>query len=79
MTFFNRTGRAAQVRAARDVSAAAIERSAPTRNKALCAGVDPFVARMTGGIPTPPQPHRWWPVGRRGAVCLRCSEYRRDG
>lgn len=57
----------------------AFERSAPIRNKALCAGVDPFVARMTGALPAKPQPHYWWPVGRRGALCLRCSEYRRDG
>lgn len=23
-------------------------------------------------------PHRWWPLGRYGQLCLRCSLYRRD-
>ena len=23
-------------------------------------------------------PHRWWPLGKYGQLCLRCSLYRRD-
>lgn len=23
-------------------------------------------------------PHRWWPLGHYGQLCLRCSLYRRD-
>lgn len=55
----------------------AFERSAPIRNRALCAGVEPFVAAMTGAKAAKPQPHYWWPVGRRGAICLRCSAFDR--
>lgn len=53
------------------------ERSAPIRFRALCAGIDPFVAAVAGVKATKPQPHHWWPVGRKGAVCLRCSAFDR--
>lgn len=56
----------------------AITRSAVARNAALCAGIGPFVAAMMGVKATKPQPHVWWPVGRRGQLCLRCSAYERD-
>ena len=55
----------------------AFERSAPIRNRALCAGIDPFVAAVAGVKAVRPQPHRWYPVGRRGQLCLRCSCYDR--
>lgn len=59
-------------------STEAITRSAIARNAALCAGVGPFVAAMMGVKAVAPQPHRWWLVGRRGQLCLRCSAYERD-
>lgn len=37
-------------------------RVAPRRHARLCAG----------------WPHRWWPLGKYGQLCLRCSFYRRD-
>jgi hypothetical protein len=60
----------------------AFERSAVTRNKALCTGLGRDVvafARAAGYevTETPAQPHRWYPVGRSGAVCLRCSAFQR--
>jgi hypothetical protein len=53
----------------------AIIRSAPRQNAALCDGIPPWVAQMVGVKSVPPQPHRWYPVGRRGQLCLRCSRY----
>lgn len=38
------------------------ERAAPRRYARLCAET----------------PHRWWPVGHFGSLCLRCSCYLRD-
>ena len=38
------------------------ERAGPRRFARLCAAT----------------PHRWWPVGHFGSLCLRCSLYRRD-
>lgn len=38
------------------------ERAGPRRHARLCADT----------------PHRWWPLGHFGQLCLRCSLYRRD-
>ncbi len=40
----------------------AAQRHGPIRWRLLCAH----------------QPHHWWPVGRYGQLCLRCSLYLRD-
>lgn len=63
---------------------ASFERSAVTRHRALCAGLDRDVVAfaVAAGYAvkvTPAQPHRWYPVGRSGAVCLRCSAFQRGG
>ena len=46
-----------------EVPAASLVRAAPERYRHLCAGIG--------------QPHRWWPIGRGGSLCLTCSRYER--
>lgn len=51
----------------------ALQRSAPVRYRRLCAGITRLEAAGYNTRAAAPQPHRWWPFSRRGAVCLRCS------
>lgn len=75
MSFLDRTGRQGARHNPRVPEVDVVNRSAPLRNRALCAGVDRLVAAVVGIKAQPPQPHHWWPVGRRGQLCLRCSRY----
>lgn len=67
--FYDRTGRGSVLR----FSAETIERSAPSRFARLCAGVDRLTAAVVGIRAVRPQPHVWWPIGKHGRLCLRCS------
>jgi hypothetical protein len=73
VTFHNRTGRQGARHNPRIPDREAVIRSAPLRNRALCAGIEPFVAAIAGVKAVPPQRHVWWPVVSLGRICLRCS------